>query len=194
MPHGIIAYAAYLPRHRLAARELGRALGTRGGDGRRVIASYDEDTTTMAVEAARRVAPERRARRARSTSRRPRRAYPDKTNADRHPRRARPRARRVRRRPRRLGPLGGRRAARGRADRRAGRVGRHAHRPARPRPTSATGPTARPRSCSARRRAPRSRSSPGPSTTAEFLDRWRQPGASPAHSGRSASGSRCICR
>jgi 3-hydroxy-3-methylglutaryl CoA synthase/uncharacterized OB-fold protein len=51
--HGITAYAVYLPRHRLGHDELGRALGTRGGDGRRVIASYDEDSTTMAVEVAR---------------------------------------------------------------------------------------------------------------------------------------------
>ena len=51
MPHGIVAYAAYLPRHRLGHGELGRALGTRGGDGGRVVASYDEDSTTMAVEA-----------------------------------------------------------------------------------------------------------------------------------------------
>jgi hydroxymethylglutaryl-CoA synthase len=50
---GITAYAAYLPRHRLTHAELGRELQTRGGEGRRVIASYDEDTTTMAVEAAR---------------------------------------------------------------------------------------------------------------------------------------------
>src|SRR5581483_9004180 len=56
MEHGIVAYAAYLPRHRLRHDELGRELGGRGGDGRRVIASYDEDSTTMAVEAARRVA------------------------------------------------------------------------------------------------------------------------------------------
>jgi 3-hydroxy-3-methylglutaryl CoA synthase/uncharacterized OB-fold protein len=55
MTHGITAYASYLPRHRLSHAELGRELGGRGGDGRRVIASYDEDSTTMAVEAARRV-------------------------------------------------------------------------------------------------------------------------------------------
>ncbi len=53
MQHGIVAYAAYVPRHRLAHEELGGELGVRGGDGRRVIASYDEDSTTMAVEAAR---------------------------------------------------------------------------------------------------------------------------------------------
>ena len=56
MEHGIVAYAAYVPRHRLAHEELGGELGVRGGDGRRVIASYDEDSTTMAVEAARGVA------------------------------------------------------------------------------------------------------------------------------------------
>src|SRR5436305_14872305 len=53
MEHGIVAYAAYLPRHRLTHEELGNELGMRGGAGRRVIASYDEDSTTMAVEAAR---------------------------------------------------------------------------------------------------------------------------------------------
>src|ERR1700712_4263796 len=55
MGHGIVAYAGYLPRHRLAHEELGTALGTRGGKGGRVLASYDEDATTMAVEAARRL-------------------------------------------------------------------------------------------------------------------------------------------
>jgi len=56
MDRGILAYAAYLPGYRLALRELGSQLGTPGGDGLRIIASYDEDSTTMAVEAARRVA------------------------------------------------------------------------------------------------------------------------------------------
>jgi 3-hydroxy-3-methylglutaryl CoA synthase/uncharacterized OB-fold protein len=53
-PKGIHAYAAYLPRHRLQHAELGEALGTRGGKGARTVASYDEDTTTMGLEAARR--------------------------------------------------------------------------------------------------------------------------------------------
>src|SRR5436309_15437591 len=53
MEHGIVAYAAYLPRHRLTHEELGDELGVRRGAGRRVIASYDEDSTTMAGEAAR---------------------------------------------------------------------------------------------------------------------------------------------
>ena len=53
--HGILAYAAYLPRHRLAHEQLEAQLGERGGGGQRILASYDEDATTMAVEAARRV-------------------------------------------------------------------------------------------------------------------------------------------
>lgn len=53
--HGILAYAAYLPRHRLPHEQLDAQLGGRGGSGQRILASYDEDATTMAVEAARRV-------------------------------------------------------------------------------------------------------------------------------------------
>jgi 3-hydroxy-3-methylglutaryl CoA synthase/uncharacterized OB-fold protein len=53
MDHGIVSYAAYVPGHRLPLRELGAQLGA-GGDGSRVVASYDEDATTMAVESARR--------------------------------------------------------------------------------------------------------------------------------------------
>src|SRR5437588_265997 len=55
MAYGILAYAAYLPRHRLAHEQLEAQLGARGGNGRRILASYDEDATTMAVEAGRRV-------------------------------------------------------------------------------------------------------------------------------------------
>jgi 3-hydroxy-3-methylglutaryl CoA synthase/uncharacterized OB-fold protein len=51
---GILSYAAYIPRHRLQLGELGAALGTGGGKGSRAIASYDEDSTTMGFEAARR--------------------------------------------------------------------------------------------------------------------------------------------
>lgn len=54
MDHGILAYAAYLPGHRLSHRELGEQLSTSAGPGARILASYDEDSTTMAVEAARR--------------------------------------------------------------------------------------------------------------------------------------------
>ncbi|KAA0120918.1 OB-fold domain-containing protein [Mycolicibacterium sp. P9-22] len=46
MSAGLLGYASYLPRHRLPAA----AIGLRKGD--RVVASYDEDSTTMAVAAA----------------------------------------------------------------------------------------------------------------------------------------------
>ncbi|MGI8927129.1 MAG: OB-fold domain-containing protein [Tepidiformaceae bacterium] len=50
---GIIAYGAYLPYHRLDRAAIGQALGTPPGRGTRAVASYDEDTTSMGVEAAR---------------------------------------------------------------------------------------------------------------------------------------------
>lgn len=46
MTKNLIGYGAYLPRHRLA----GADIGMRRGD--RVVASFDEDSTTMAVAAA----------------------------------------------------------------------------------------------------------------------------------------------
>lgn len=52
--HGIVAYGAYVPRYRLQRAELASALGTEEGKGARVVAAYDEDSTTMGVEAARR--------------------------------------------------------------------------------------------------------------------------------------------
>ena len=52
---GLLGYAAYVPRFRLQRAELAAALGGGGGGrGARAVASYDEDTTTMGVEAARR--------------------------------------------------------------------------------------------------------------------------------------------
>src|SRR5258705_5996984 len=51
--NGIVAYGAYLPYFRLDRKAIGEALGTPGGKGTRVVASYDEDTTSMGVEAAR---------------------------------------------------------------------------------------------------------------------------------------------
>jgi 3-hydroxy-3-methylglutaryl CoA synthase/uncharacterized OB-fold protein len=53
MPQGIVAYAAYLPAHRLALADVAATLGAGRGKGTRVVASFDEDSTTMAVEAAR---------------------------------------------------------------------------------------------------------------------------------------------
>jgi 3-hydroxy-3-methylglutaryl CoA synthase/uncharacterized OB-fold protein len=51
--NGIVAYGAYLPYFRLDRKAIGETLGTSGGKGTRVVASYDEDTTSMGVEAAR---------------------------------------------------------------------------------------------------------------------------------------------
>ncbi|MGH7398206.1 MAG: hydroxymethylglutaryl-CoA synthase, partial [Candidatus Rokuibacteriota bacterium] len=51
--NGIVAYGAYLPYFRLDRKAIGEALGSGGGKGARVVASYDEDTTSMGVEAAR---------------------------------------------------------------------------------------------------------------------------------------------
>jgi hydroxymethylglutaryl-CoA synthase len=50
---GILTYGAYLPFHRLDRSAIAAVAGTGGGTGTRTVASYDEDTTTMAVEAAR---------------------------------------------------------------------------------------------------------------------------------------------
>lgn len=74
MTNGLVAYASYLPRRRLA----GSDIGLRRGD--RVVASYDEDSTTMAVAAAVRAlhgqAPPTNLYLATSSP-----AYADKTNA-----------------------------------------------------------------------------------------------------------------
>ncbi|WGY00397.1 OB-fold domain-containing protein [Nocardioides sp. QY071] len=52
---GISAYGTYLPYWRLDHSTIAEALGgTARGPGARTVAGYDEDTTTMAVEAARR--------------------------------------------------------------------------------------------------------------------------------------------
>ncbi|HYZ91538.1 MAG TPA: OB-fold domain-containing protein [Actinomycetota bacterium] len=50
---GILSYGVYLPYHRLKREAIGAALGAPSGRGTRSVASYDEDATTMAVEAAR---------------------------------------------------------------------------------------------------------------------------------------------
>lgn len=50
---GVIAYGAYVPYHRLSRAAITAALGTGGGKGTRAVASFDEDATSMAVEAAR---------------------------------------------------------------------------------------------------------------------------------------------
>ena len=51
---GLIAYGAYVPYHRLDRAGIAAALGgSPSGRGTRSVAGYDEDTTSMAVEAAR---------------------------------------------------------------------------------------------------------------------------------------------
>lgn len=52
---GLIAYGAYVPRHRLDRSQIAAVLGSGGGRGSRAVAGYDEDPTSMAVEAARSV-------------------------------------------------------------------------------------------------------------------------------------------
>ncbi|GMU77667.1 MAG: hypothetical protein AMXMBFR46_04660 [Acidimicrobiia bacterium] len=50
---GIIAAGGYLPYRRLDRAAISQFLGSGGGRGSRTVASYDEDTTTMGVEAGR---------------------------------------------------------------------------------------------------------------------------------------------
>lgn len=80
---GLLGYGAYVPYHRLRRAAIGDALGSAGGRGTRSVASYDEDSTSMGVEAARqavRALPDRTAVRslhfATATP-----AYLDRTNA-----------------------------------------------------------------------------------------------------------------
>lgn len=50
---GIISFGAYLPYRRLDRSQISAFLGQGGGKGTRTVASFDEDTTTMGVEASR---------------------------------------------------------------------------------------------------------------------------------------------
>ncbi len=50
---GIVSYGAYLPYWRLQRTAITQALGSGGGKGTRSVSSYDEDTTSMGVEAGR---------------------------------------------------------------------------------------------------------------------------------------------
>ena len=80
--NGIVAYGAYLPYFRLDRKAIGESLGAPAGAGTRSVASYDEDTTSMAVEAARaalRAAPNIRPEALYFATAAP--AYLDKTNA-----------------------------------------------------------------------------------------------------------------
>ena len=52
---GLLDVSSYLPTCVLALDDIGRVLGQGGGRGTRRVANFDEDTTTMGVEAARRL-------------------------------------------------------------------------------------------------------------------------------------------
>jgi 3-hydroxy-3-methylglutaryl CoA synthase/uncharacterized OB-fold protein len=79
---GIISAAGYVPFRRLDRSEIAKTFGSGGGKGTRAVASYDEDTTTLAVEAARlarRSAPDARLATLWFSTANP--AYLDKNNA-----------------------------------------------------------------------------------------------------------------
>ena len=160
-----------------------RPSGQGGGKGTRSVASYDEDTTTMGVEAARlalRRRPTARARRAAGSPPR----IPAYARQDQRHRRSTPRCGST---PTCRRSTSAARCARPSARSRSRSTGsgaalvvavRHAHRPARQRRRSRRAATPRPRSSSAP--TPTARSSPSTSArrsaTEEFLDRWRTPG------------------
>ena len=80
--NGIVAYGVYLPYFRLDRKAIAESLGASAGTGTRSVASYDEDSTSMAVEAARaamRAAPDVRPGALYFATATP--AYLDKTNA-----------------------------------------------------------------------------------------------------------------
>lgn len=54
MAWGIVSWGVYLPHWRLERSAIAAALGGPAGRGSRSVAAFDEDTTTLAVEAARR--------------------------------------------------------------------------------------------------------------------------------------------
>jgi 3-hydroxy-3-methylglutaryl CoA synthase/uncharacterized OB-fold protein len=51
--NGLLAYGVYVPHYRLDRSAIGQALGVSAGKGTRAVASFDEDSTSMGVEAAR---------------------------------------------------------------------------------------------------------------------------------------------
>jgi 3-hydroxy-3-methylglutaryl CoA synthase/uncharacterized OB-fold protein len=50
---GLVGYGAYIPYYRLERARISGVLGSGGGSGTRSVAAYDEDTTSMAVAAGR---------------------------------------------------------------------------------------------------------------------------------------------
>ena len=78
---GIISHGVYLPHRRLDRSTIAAVAGTGGGKGTRTVASYDEDTTTLAVEAGRRALAATKARPDSLWFSTVTPAYVDKTNA-----------------------------------------------------------------------------------------------------------------
>src|SRR3954468_25028684 len=79
---GIVGWGVHLPHRRLDRAQIAAVAGGGGGKGTRTVASYDEDTTTMAVAAGRRAlasVPDLAARSLWFSTAAP--AYLDKTNA-----------------------------------------------------------------------------------------------------------------
>jgi hydroxymethylglutaryl-CoA synthase len=81
MTSGIGSWGVYLPFWRLERTAIGTALGGPSGRGSRTVASYDEDTTTLGVEAARRTLALPGATPEQLFFSTPEPAYQDKTNA-----------------------------------------------------------------------------------------------------------------
>ncbi|MFB7718288.1 MULTISPECIES: OB-fold domain-containing protein [unclassified Nocardia] len=79
MSTGIVSYATYLPAFRVRLADLGAALTIDAGTGSRVVAGYDEDSTTLAVAAAAAALDRARVRSLHFATTTP--AYADKTNA-----------------------------------------------------------------------------------------------------------------
>jgi hydroxymethylglutaryl-CoA synthase len=50
---GIVSYGSYVPYRRLKRSAIAQVLGVAAGKGERSVASFDEDSASMAVEAAR---------------------------------------------------------------------------------------------------------------------------------------------
>ena len=129
---GIVSYGAYLPYWRLDRKAIAEALGVPAGSGTRAVASYDEDTTSLGVEAGRAALRGATVVPAGALLRDLRPGVSRQDQRDRHSRRARSADVGLRRGHRRLRALGGRRHARGarRAGSRARRAQRHPHRAA----------------------------------------------------------------
>ena len=198
--NGIVAYGSYIPYYRLDRKGIGETLGASAGSGTRSVACYDEDTTSMAVEAARsalRGAPGVAPAAVYFATANP--AYLDKTNAtaihaalDLEPGAAA------------FDMLGSVRSAHGRAPGRPRRgpadprrAVRRAHRAARAAPTSARAVTPRRPSCAGRttpvHRSSRRRSR-GPPRRPSSSSAGGCRAIGPRASGKSASASTCTCR